>query len=112
MRNSPWYIIFLIAIISSYTGYVYLASEVRTVTVTGKHIEEGRGRRGDMKEFFVIETRKGDLRILKFPIIGYSFGVDEVYGGVQRGSTIDVRVGTWPPAIISKHAKPHILAIY
>ena len=112
MRNSPWYIVFLIVVISSLTGYVYGTSEVQTVTVTGKHIEEGRGRRGDMKEFFVIETSKGDLQILKFPIIGYSFGVDEVYNRVQPGSRINVRVGAWPPDIISKYAKPHILAIY
>ncbi len=112
MRNSPWYILLLIAFISSMTGHTYYTSKVQEVTVFGKRIEDGRGRRGNVTEVFVLETDSGDLRILKFPVIGYSFGVDEIYNGIQSGSKIQVRVGMWPPAIISNHAKPQIMAIY
>ena len=112
MRNSPWYIVFLIAFISGVMGYVYFTSEVRTVQVTGKHIEEGRGRYGSTSKVYVLETDQGRMPILKFPIIGYVFGVEELYEGIRSGSTIQVRVGDWPPSVVGREPDPHVMAIY
>ena len=112
MRNSPWYIFLLIALIGGVMGYVYFTSEVRTVQVTGKRIEAGRSRYGMSSEVYLIETDQGRMPILKFPVIGYVFGVDDVYGGIRSGSSIRVRVGKWPPSLISGNARPHIMMVY
>ena len=111
MRNSPLYILALVAFIGGSMGYVFATSEVRTVTVVGKHIEEGRSRRGRV-DVHIVETDAGNLRILKFPVIGYAYGADDVYAGIRSGSSLKVRIGQWPPAVISSHAKPHIMAVY
>ena len=112
MRDSPWYIVGLIALIGGVMGYVYFSSEVRTVQVTGKRIEEGRSRYGMSSEAYLIETDQGRMPILKFPIIGYAFGAEDVYDSIKAGSSIQVRVGKWPPSVISNNAKPHVMAVY
>ena len=112
MRNSPWYIVLLIALIGGVMGYVYFTSEVRTVQVTGKRVEAGRSRYGTSSEVYVVETDQGRMPILKFPIIGYVFGAENVYGSIRPGTSIWVRVGKWPPSVISGSARPHIMAVY
>ncbi|HSG94269.1 MAG TPA: hypothetical protein VLA28_02030 [Afifellaceae bacterium] len=112
MRDSPWYIAFLIVLVGGVMGYIYFSSEVRVVQVTGKRVEEGRSRYGMSSEVYVIETNRGGMPILKFPIIGYAFGAREVYDGIRTGSSIRVRVGKWPPAPISKNARSHVMAVY
>ncbi len=52
------------------------------------------------------------MPILKFPIIGYSFDAEEVYAGMSPGVSLKIRIGQWPPGIISSYARPHILSIY
>jgi hypothetical protein len=106
------YIGFLIAVIGAAMGYVYAGSEIRTIHVTGKHVEEGVGRRGRPTERLIVETENGELPILKFPVIGYSFGANDAYRKLPSFGEVRVRIGYWPPAIVSKHAKPHILQVY
>ena len=80
--------------------YVYVGSELWTVYITGKHIEDGRGRLGQTTKRLAIETDKGSMPFLKYPIIGYSFGADEVYAGFSPDVSLQVRIGQWPPRII------------
>lgn len=113
MRNSPWYVAGLVVFILAATGYVYATSEVQRVVVTGKHVETARGRRGDV-ELYVLDTNRGALPILQFPLIGYWSGVDAVYEGVRAGTTIEARVGHWPPAFAARSGVPgrrYILSI-
>ena len=112
MRNSPWYFALLIAFIGGVMGYVYFTSEIHTVQITGKRIEEGRSRYGSTSDVYVLMTDQGRMPILKFPIIGYVFGVEDVYNGIRSGSTIQVRVGNWPPSVMGRGPNPHIMAIY
>ncbi len=106
------YIGLLAVLIGAAMGYVYMGSDVQTVQVTGKRIEEGRGRRGRTTERLIVDTDIGPLQILKFPLIGYSYGADEVHANIQVGRPLTVRVGKWPPEIISSHARPHIMAVH
>jgi hypothetical protein len=110
MRNSPWYIAALVAFLTGAVGYIYGTSEVHSVQVHGKSIEEGQGRRSTV-QLYVIETDQGRFPILKFPLIGYTSGVDQVHAGVVKGSTIRVRIGNWPPAFLGGHSRPFIMAI-
>ena len=112
MRDSPWYIAFLAVVIGGIAGYVYLGSEVRVLEVTGKYSSDGRTRYGMTNKKFVVETRQGSLHILKFPLLGYTFGAEDAYKSVVAGTQITARVGIWPPSFISQNAKPHIMAIY
>lgn len=112
MRNSRLYMIFLITVVGGAMGYVYGTSEVRTIEVIGKHIEEGRGRYGSSTEIYVIETNEGEMRLLKFPIIGYAFGVNTVYSQIKSGTSVQVRIGNWPPDLISSNSKPHVMDVY
>ncbi len=112
MRDSPWYIVVLIALIGGVMGYVYFSSEVRTVQVTGKRIEQGRSRYGMSSEVYLIETNQGRMPILKFPVIGYAFGAKDAYDSIRAGSSIQVRVGKWPPAVINSNARLHVMAVY
>ncbi len=112
MRNSPWYIAFLVAFIGGVMGYVYSTSEIHTVQITGKRIEEGRSRYGSTSDVYVLMTDRGRMPILKFPVIGYAFGVAGVYDGIRPGSTIQVRVGSWPPSVMGRDPNPHIMAVY
>ena len=112
MRNSPWYILALIVFIGGSMGYVFAESEVRKVYVTGKHLEDGRGRRGTTTTRYVIETEQGAFPILTFPIIGYSLGAEDVYAGISSGDQIEVRVGQWPPGILGNSGRTHIMAVF
>lgn len=112
MFRSPKYIAALVAFIGGSMGYVYAASEVQTVYVIGKHAAEGSDRRGRTTARLVIETDRGEMALLKFPVIGYSFGAEDVFERISAGQSLRVRVGQWPPDIISSHAKPHIMAVY
>ncbi len=112
MRNSPWYIVFLLVVIGGVAGYTYFDSEVRTLEVRGKHMEEGSSRRGIASSRYVIETDQGEFRLLTFPLLGFTFGAEEVYDGIQSGSTITARIGRFPPAIVNSSARPQIMAIY
>ena len=112
MLGNAKYIAVLLAFIATAMGYVYAGSELQDVHVTGKHIEQGRTSKNRPATSFVIQTDKGDLPILKFPIIGYSFGAEEVYESISTGQSLRVRVGQWPPEIISAHARPYIMAVY
>ena len=107
------YIGVLLAFIGGTMGYVYAQSEVRTVVVTGKHTEEAHGRRGRTTTRYVIETSEGQLPILKFPVIGYSSGADDVYSAIAPGQSLTVRVGPWPPPLIdTNNSRQHIMAVY
>ncbi|MGH1419085.1 MAG: hypothetical protein ACRBCJ_09550 [Hyphomicrobiaceae bacterium] len=112
MPGTLRYIALLLAFIGSTMGYVYSGSELQTVTVTGKHVVEGRGYKGRSSKRLVVETDNGDFAILKFPLIGYSVGADTVFDQLAPGQSIKIRVGHWPPDIISKHATPHIMSIF
>lgn len=112
MRSSPWYIVFLLAFIGVSTGYVFVNSEVRTVHVTGKHLEDGRGRYGTTTTRYVIETDQGAFPILTFPIIGYVFSAGDAYADVMPGQRIAVRLGQWPPELLGSNGRPHIMSIF
>ena len=107
--SNAQYIALLLAFIGATMGYVYAGSEVQTVQVTGKRTEEGRGRRGPVTRL-IVETDAGDLQILEFPVIGYTFGAEDVHAEIRPGSTLEVRVGPWPP--VGAHSRPHIMAVY
>ncbi len=106
------YIALLTAFIGAAVGYVYAGSEVKTIQVTGKHVEDGQGRRGLPTERLIVKTDDGELPILKFPIIGYTLGANEAYKRLPSRGEVTVRVGMWPPAIVARFPKPHILHIY
>ncbi len=112
MRNSPWYIVALVAFIGGAMGYTQLTSEIQTLEVVGKYVEEGRSRYGMSSEVYVIETNMGHMPILKFPIIGHTFDSKEEYERIVAGSEIRVRVGFWPPNIFNNKARPQIMAVY
>ena len=109
MRNSPWYLLFLASAIACVMGWVFATSEIRTIEVSGKRMEENRSRRGLTGSRYVIETNEGDLRLLNFPIIGYMFGAEEVFAAVQSGARYEARIGTWPPPLMNAPSQPHIL---
>lgn len=92
-------------------GVAYSESEVRTVLVADKFVEDVQGRRGTSTRY-VLRTHEGDLPILSFPLIGYTYGTDEVYSAVVPGSSIQVRVAQWPPRLLGNGGRPHILAVY
>lgn len=109
MRNSPWYIVFLLVLIAGGAGYVRFTSEQLTARVTGKHVETAQGRKRSF-ELHVVETDKGSFPILQFPIIGYFSGVENVYAGISPGEIVEIRVGQWPPAIIAE-GRSYIMSI-
>ena len=111
MRNSPWYIVVLLAFIGGVMGYSYFTSEIRIVEVTGKRIEAGRSRYGMSSEVYLIETDRGGMPILQFPVIGYTFGADKVYAAIRPGMKLRVRIGKWPPSPISGNARRHIMSV-
>ena len=92
-------------------GFAYSESEVRTVVIADKFVEDVQGQRGTSRRY-VLRTHEGDLPILNFPLIGYTFGSDEVYSAVVPGSSIEVRIAQWPPRILGNGGKPHILTVY
>ena len=112
MRNSPWYIALLVVFIGSVMGCAYAESETREIYISDKHTQDGRGRRGSTTTVYILETDRGPMKILKFPIIGYNSGVKDVYNGVEIDAPVKARIGYWPPKLISAHAKPVILSIY
>lgn len=93
-------------------GYIFAESEVHTVQVTGKHLEDGRGRRGTTTTRYVIETDQGALPILAFPIIGYSFGAEDVYAEISPGDRLEVRLGQWPPGILGNQGRTYIMTVF
>lgn len=112
MRNSPWYIPALLVLISGVAGYTYLESHVQTLQVTGKRLEDGRSRYGIASSRYVLETDKGEFRLLTFPVLGFTFGAEEVYESIATGDSIEARVGYFPPAIFNSGARPQIMALY
>lgn len=106
------YLALLVAVIGAAIGYVYAGSEVRTIHVTGKYVKDGAGRRGLPTERLIVETKDGAMPILKFPILGYTFGANDAYTRLPSEGEARVRIGHWPPAIVSKYSKPHILRVY
>lgn len=110
MRKSPWYVAVLASFVAGAVAYVYATSQVYSVQIRGKSIEEAQGRRSNV-QLYVLETDRGRFPILQFPLIGYMSGVDQVHAGVVKGSTINVRVGNWPPAFLGGHSRPYIMAI-
>jgi hypothetical protein len=93
-------------------GYVFAESEVRTIHVTGKRLEDGRGRHGTTTTRYVIETEQGALPILTFPIIGYSLGAEDVYAGISAGDQLEVRVGQWPPGMLGNSGRTYIMTVF
>ena len=112
MSGNSKYIAILILFIGSVMGHVYIESEIQTIHVNGKHVENGHGRRGQTVKRFVLETDQGNMPILKFPIIGYFYGLDDLYEEIAPGQSIKVRVGKWPPQIVRDDSRHHILTIY
>ena len=110
MRNSPWYIAALVVFIVGSAGYVYGTSEVLTLRVTSKHIEESGGRRGSV-QLDVLDTDQGAFPLLQFPVIGYASGIDTVYEDVAPGSTVQGRVGHWPPLVLGGTPRRYILSL-
>lgn len=106
------YIGILAAFIIGIAGLAYAESDIRTVYVTGKYVEDVSGRRGRTSKRYVLRTDEGDLPILKFPVIGYTSGADTAYANVSAGSSIKVRVSHWPPRFLGQHGRNHILAVY
>ena len=110
---STWhYIGILAAFVVGAAGLAYAESDVRTVYVTGKYVEDVSGRRGRTSKRYILRTDEGDLPILKFPVLGYASGADAVYAGISTGSSIEVRISHWPPRFLGQHGRNHILAIY
>jgi hypothetical protein len=46
----------------------------------------------------VLETDRGPLPLLRFPVIGFFGNAEAVYAGIVPGKAISVRIGQWPPA--------------
>ncbi len=57
-------------------------------------------------------TDEGDFPILKFPLIGYTAGAEDVYAAIVPGTSIQERVAQWPPRLLGDKGKPHILTVY
>jgi len=113
MRNSPLYILILVTLIGGVMGYSYFTSEVITVQVTGKRVEEGRSRYGMASTRFVIETQNnGRLSILKFPVIGFPFDAEYQFSRIRSGTEQTVRVGYFPPDVMGHGKRPQIMAVY
>ena len=107
------YVGILAAFVVGTAVYTYAASERRTVFIEGKYVEDVRGRWGRTSERLVLLTPAGDLPILKFPLIGYLWGAEDVYAAIETGATIDVRLGPWPPRLITGDAGPmRIMEVY
>jgi hypothetical protein len=101
MRQSPWYILLLLAVIGGALAYVHLASRVINITVTATSVEAAQGRRGTF-DLYVIQTNQGSFPILKFPLVGYMGDIEELHQAIKPGDKLDLRIGTWPPPIIGE----------
>ncbi len=112
MRDSPWYIVFLLVVVGGAMGSIYFGADVETVQVVGKRTEEGRSRYGMSSTSYVLQTDRGRLPLLKLPIVGYAFGAEDVYERVRVGSSIQVRIGYWPPRMFSDYPKRYVIAVY
>jgi hypothetical protein len=94
-------------------AYTYADSERRAVVVEGKYVEIVRGRWGRTSERLVLRTSAGDLPILTFPLIGYLWGAEDLYAAIETGERIEVRLGPWPPRLISGGTGPlRIMEVY
>ena len=93
-------------------GVTFATSEVRTVVVSGKFIEDVEMRRGRSAARYVLKTSEGDLPLLKFPLIGHAFDVEDVYDAVHAGDSIDVRIGHWPPQFLGGGGRRQIMTVY
>lgn len=112
MSNALYVGVLAIFIVGT-AAYTYADSERRTVVVEGKYVENVRGRWGRTSERLVLRTSVGDLPILQFPLIGYLWGAEDVYAAIETGETIDVRLGPWPPRLMSGDAGPmRIMEVY
>ena len=113
MRNTPAYILLLVILIGGLMGYSYFTSEVVTIQVTGKRVEEGRSRYGMASKSFVIETENnGRMSILKFPVIGFPFDAEVQFNRMEAGSEQTVRVGKFPPDVMGHGTRAQIMAVY
>ena len=111
--SNALYIGILASFIVGTAAYTYADSERRTVVVEGKYVENVRGRWGRTSDRLVLRTSAGDLPILKFPVIGYLWGADDIYAAVETGEQIEVRLGPWPPRLISGGTGPlKIMEVY
>lgn len=99
--SNALYIGILASFIVGTAAYTYVDSERRTVVVEGKYVENVRGRWGRTLERLVLRTSAGDLPILKFPLIGYLWGAEDIYTAIETGERIEVRLGSWPPRLIN-----------
>jgi len=107
------YIGILASCIVGTAAYTYADSERRTVVVKGKYVENVRGRWGRTSERLVLRTSAGDLPILEFPLIGYLWGAEDIYATIETGETIDVRLGPWPPRLMTGAPGPmRIMEVY
>lgn len=111
MLFNRWYILVLLAFVLGAAAFVYGTSEVVTVQVHGKSIEQAQGARRETT-LYVIDTDRGRLPLLRFPLIGYMTGVEETYAGIAKGSRISVRIGMWPPTFLGGYSKPYIMAVH
>jgi len=111
--SNALYIGILASLIVGTAAWTYAASERRTVVVEGKYVENVRGRWGRTSERLVLQTSVGDLPILTFPLIGYLWGAEDIYAAIETGERIEVRLGPWPPRLMSGSKGPlKIMEVY
>ncbi len=111
--SNALYVGILATFIVGTAAYTYAESERRTVVVEGKYVENVRGRWGRTSERLVLRTSAGDLPILEFPLIGYLWGAEDIYAAIETGETIDVRLGPWPPRLMTGGTGPmRIMEVY
>ncbi len=111
MRNGL-YILVLLAFITGCFGYIYFGSEIQTVKVMDKYTGTGQTRRGFSTETYIIETDRGRMQFLSFPVIGYTTGAEQAFNSLHVGATVKLRVGMWPPSWFGQQPKPRIMNIY
>lgn len=111
--NNAVYLGILVIFIAGTAAFAYAGSDRRTVVVEGKYVKTLSGRLGRISERLVLRTSAGELPILQFPLIGYLSGAEDLYASISSGDEIDVRVGPWPPRMITGDAGPlNIMEVY
>ena len=111
MLLNRWYVAILLLFVLGSVGYVHSTSDVVQVVVRNKSIETAQGIH-TATEQYVIYTDRGPMPLLRFPVIGYTTGLEQTYESIAKGSKITVRAGKWPPQILGGHSKPVIMAVH
>jgi hypothetical protein len=94
MRDSPFYLVFLVVVILAMGGYLHATSEVVTVTIQDRYSETAT-RRFRERQVPMVVTDRGTYPMSGIPILGF-MDRNAAAGRLEIGRSYRVRLARWP----------------